>query len=121
MERAAAAAARRGRYYQAWGGGQGPENMYVVDPSGEAVQLDAMWTSAAPDGVAGDALATMCTQGNCLRAAAPPCAAALARSCGEVRLGKARCADCVYRAETWASLTAAGCLNRDAVSYCVGA
>jgi hypothetical protein len=57
--------ARGWPYYQAWGGyGIGPENLYVVDPTGDALQIDAPWgAGGAPAGVAGDALQTMCTQG----------------------------------------------------------
>ena len=43
------------RYYHAWGGAPGPENIYVVDPTGDSIQLDGAWTGGAPAGVAGDA------------------------------------------------------------------
>ena len=116
--------ARNWPYYQAWGADQGPENVYVVDPTGDAVQLDASWGSGgAPAGVAGDALGTMCSQGNCLAGQRPTpatCTDALTTTCPSLEKKYSICSDCVYDASHWPSLQAAGCLNSDVVGYCIG-
>ena len=76
-----------------------------------------------PPGVAGDALQSQCSQGNCKAASRPTppaCSAALAKACPALGLKYNRCADCVYGAAAWHAIKAAGCLNADAVAYCVG-
>lgn len=116
--------ARHWPYYQAWGGGQGPENLYVVDPTGDAIQLDSSWGSGgAPAGVTGDALGTMCSQGNCLagqRLTPEACTAALTAACPGLDEKFSACSDCVYDNAHWPTLQTAGCLNADAVGYCIG-
>jgi len=116
---------RRGwAYYHAWGGGQGPENVYVVDPTGESIQLDSQWSGSPPPGVSGDALGAMCSQGNC-KAAFPPtpsaCAAALSKLCPGLGLQDSICSDCVYDNTKHIELKKTGCMNSDLVSYCVAA
>lgn len=112
-------------YYHAWGGGSGgPENMYAVDPTGDAIQLDSSWTNGPPPGVSGDALMSLCTQGDCKAANRPTpdsCTAALAATCPSLGMKYDACADCVYAANNLATLRSASCINADAVSYCVGA
>jgi len=111
-------------YYQAWGGAPGPENIYVVDPTGDAIQLDSGWEAGtAPAGVAGDALGTMCSQANCKAGQRPTpaaCTTALASRCPGLSLQNSKCSDCVYTADTWAFLSQKDCLNSDVVAYCVG-
>lgn len=114
---------RRGwAYYHAWGGAPGPENVYVVDPTGESIQLDSSWSGSPPPGVSGDALGTMCSQGNC-KAAFPAtpaaCATALSKLCPGLGLQDSVCADCVYDTTKHSELKKAGCMNSDMVSYCV--
>jgi len=110
-------------YYHAWGGAPGPENVYVVDPTGDSIQLDNSWTNGAPAGVADDALGTMCSQGNC-KLQYPPtpaeCATALTLYCPGLGLKDAPCSDCVYDNAHWPKLKKAGCFNADAVAYCTG-
>lgn len=112
-------------YYHAWGGGSGgPENMYVVDPTGDAIQLDSSWKNGPPPGVSGDALMSLCTQGDCKVANRPTpdsCTAALAATCPSLGMKYDACADCVYATKNLATLHAASCINADVVSYCVGA
>jgi len=111
-------------YYQAWGGAPGPENIYAVDPTGDSIQLDGRWTNGAPAGVAGDALGTMCSQGNCLTGQRPTpaaCSTALKLTCPGLSKANSKCSDCVYeQSKNWPSLKAAQCLNSDVVAYCVG-
>ena len=125
----AAFEARGWHYWHAWGGlnqntsHPGPQNVYVVDPTGDAVQIDSAWEHGPPPGVAGDALQSQCSQGNCKAASRPTppaCSAALAKACPALGLKYNRCADCVYGAAAWHAIKAAGCLNADAVAYCVG-
>lgn len=117
------------KYYHGWGGGKdvGPENVYAVDPTGDAMQLDSAWTHTPP-GLAGDALQSICTQGNCKAANRPTpatCTAALAAQCPGLEKKPLEkkddvCAACVYGATQYKALKAAHCLNADLVSYCVG-
>jgi hypothetical protein len=64
-----------------------PANIYAVDPTGDAIQLDAAWTNGAPAGVTGDALGTMCSQGNCktgsdyIRATPEKCTSKMVQAC----------------------------------------
>merc|ERR1712107_245338 len=55
-----------GRIYHIFGScsSSSMTNMYVVDPTGEAIQLDGSWTSC-PSGGSGDALQNACSQGTC--------------------------------------------------------
>jgi len=109
-------------YYHAWGGGLGPENVYVVDPTGDSVQLDARWVGPAPPGVAGDALSTMCTQGDCKKAFPPTptaCASAIASMCPGLQYADALCSDCIYDVANHGKLKDVGCFNSDMVAYCV--
>ena len=97
------------------------ETQYVVDPTGDSVQLDSMWENSPPAGVVGDALGTMCGQGNCRGRPVPStCSAALEEACHALALGKAACATCVYDAENYRALRSASCKNADLVLYCVG-
>merc|ERR1712151_144161 len=113
----------RGRAYHVFGdckpATMGPgTNIYVVDPTGDAVQIDAPW-KACPSGGSGDALQNACSQGNCSKfKASASCASKLASTCALVRLQNSTCTDCVYL--QWGSLAAAGCRNADLVNYCVG-
>lgn len=112
-------------YYHAWGGGQGPENVYAVDPTGDSIQLDSSWGGGgAPPGVAGDALGDMCSQGNCKSGYRPTpasCSTAIAKACPGLAQKKSQCADCVYDRAVWATLKAASCMNADAAGYCAPA
>ena len=114
--------ARNWTYYHLWSW-----NMYAVDPSGDAIQLDADWGGDKPAWAAlseDDSLQNLCTQGNCSVANAPSptsetCAAALASECPLGGFATANdCADCIHW--RWAALTAAGCFNIDVVSFCEG-
>uniref|UniRef100_A0A7S2BX76 Uncharacterized protein n=1 Tax=Florenciella parvula TaxID=236787 RepID=A0A7S2BX76_9STRA len=93
-------------------------NMYVVDPSGDAIQWDASYDSDMPEWyvyAADDALQNLCTQGNCTGyTATDECTAKLTELCSEDEfLG---CMDCVHW--KWDELTAAGCYNTDTVQFC---
>ena len=104
--------------------------MYLVDPSGDAVQCDAEWGDNAPSFVADaadDALQNLCTQGNCSSihtVTTPSCAAALAEACAGLAYDADdptkinACADCAHW--RWDDLSAAGCYHQDTVKYCVG-
>ena len=111
-------------YYQAWGGAPGPENIYVADPTGDAIQLDSGWDAGTtPAGVAGDALGTMCSQGNCKAGQRPTpdaCTTALAARCPGLSMKNAECSDCVYSQDVWKQLVTSSCINSDVVAYCVG-
>ena len=100
---------------------------YAVDPSGDAIQLDADWGTDAPawyGSAADDALQNLCTQGNCsVAVTTAACSAALAAECAGLGAADAAadinaCADCVHW--RWGALAAAGCYNPDTVLYCVG-
>ena len=77
--------------------------MYAVDPSGDAIQLDADWGGDKPAWAAlseDDSLQNLCTQGNCSVANAPSptseaCAAALRPSQGSQGLRRASPRRCV--------------------------
>jgi hypothetical protein len=110
-------------YYHGWAGdGIGPENMYAVDPTGDAIQLDSMWDAGtAPPGMSGDALQSMCTQGNCmLRAAPAQCSSALQKLCPGLSLKGGECTECTYVPHAFGALKEAGCRNADLVTYCIG-
>jgi hypothetical protein len=111
---------RRGwAYYHAWGGFN--ENIYVVDPTGESIQLDAQWSGSPPPGVSGDALGTMCSQGNCAAVStrSDSCKVQLSDLCPGLELKDSTCADCAYDNTKHSALKEAGCMNADIVSYCI--
>ena len=113
--------ARNWTFYHMWSW-----NMYIIDPSGDGVQMDTMWGTYKPTWASlaeDDALQNLCTQGNCASAATvttTSCAAALTAKCGKLNDGKhiADCNTCVHWA--WSSLAKAGCYNPDAVKFCAG-
>jgi hypothetical protein len=91
-------------------------NLYVVDPTGDSVQIDGDW-DACPEGGAGDALIDACGQGSC--SSVPPsqeCRDQLSSMCGHVAAQKSLCSDCAYL--QWALLESVGCSNADVVNYC---
>ena len=116
--------ARGWPYYHGWHGQVGPENVYVVDPTGDAIQLDSQWLpGTAPPGLADDALGNMCTQGNCvaaMRPTPPACVAKLVAVCPALQEAGEACSGCVYAPSTFAALKGAGCLNADLVGFCIG-
>lgn len=114
---------KRGRIYHIFGDCKpstrpGPgTNIYVVDPTGDAVQVDGKWKHC-PEGGSGDALQNPCAQGNCYKyQASQRCSAKLDNLCAEVKLGNSTCTDCCYL--RWHLLEDAGCRNADVVNYCI--
>lgn len=94
-----------------------PTDIYVVDPTGDTVQLNGVW-DVCPKGGWGDALLDACYQGNCSRfAPASTCSAALALRCGHVARQNDLCTDCAY--SQWRNLATQGCTNADVVNFCI--
>lgn len=92
-------------------------NIYVVDPTGDAVQLDGYWEHC-PEGGSGDALQDPCSQGACSKyLPAARCTTALQAFCHPVKLRNDTCTDCCYL--KWKVLQEAGCNNADVVNFCV--
>jgi hypothetical protein len=92
-------------------------NIYVVDPTGDAVQLDGKWTHC-PQGGDGDALQDPCSQGSCRKyQPTHPCTSRLDSLCAAVKYHNSTCTDCCYR--QWQGLTDAGCRNADIVNFCI--
>jgi hypothetical protein len=105
-------------YYHVWGL---HGNMFVVDPTGDAIQLNGRW-STLPAGASGDSLTPMCGQGSCTDALPPTpqnCASALRMMCPGLEEKNASCTDCVYEVSTHQKLGIAGCFNSDMVAFCV--
>lgn len=95
--------------------------MYVVDPTGDSVQLDSHWVGPSPPGISGGALRTMSFQGGRQSAMNPTsevCASALESTCSGLRAQASLCTDCVCNVDNHAALKAAACFNSDAVAYC---
>jgi hypothetical protein len=92
-------------------------NIYVVDPTGDAVQLDGHWEHC-PEGGSGDALANPCAQGACSKyLPATRCMTALEAFCHPVKLRNNTCTDCCYL--KWKLLQEADCNNADVVNFCI--
>lgn len=114
----AAMVARNWTYFHLWSW-----NMYLVDPSGDAIQLDSRWGTNAPSWVKwaeDDALMNLCTQGNCSAAVASTaagCLDAIAAKCGHQKDKVNTCFDCVHW--NWDALVAADCHNGDTVGFCL--
>merc|ERR1712048_950010 len=90
-------------------------NIYLVDPTGDAVQINGAWDHC-PHGGSGDALQNACSQGNCKKYhASVSCSKALASHCESSRLQNNTCTDCAYL--QWRSLKVAGCRNADLVNF----
>lgn len=110
--------ARNWSYYHLWSW-----NMYLVDPSGDAIQMDSSWGSNAPSWykfAQDDALQNLCTQGNCSAAATETtatCLSAIKAKCAQQKDAVNKCFDCVHW--NWDALTAAGCYNGDTVMFCL--
>jgi hypothetical protein len=105
-------------YYHAWGL---HPNLYVVDPSGDAIQLNGFWDTLPP-GAVGDSLSPMCGQGNCKDALPPTshtCSSAMRRVCPGLEEKNSPCTQCVYELSKHQKLRTAGCFNSDMVAYCV--
>merc|ERR1712064_179442 len=108
-----------GRIYHIFGScsSSSMTNMYVVDPTGEAIQLDGSWTSC-PSGGSGDALQNACSQGTCSSyTPTSSCSSKLDTLCSSVKQQNNVCTDCIYT--RWSTFSSAGCHNADAVNYCV--
>jgi hypothetical protein len=114
----AAMASRNWTYYHLWSW-----NLYLVDPSGDAIQLDSNWGKKAPSWVKfaeDDALMNLCTQGNCTAASASvtaSCLEAMAAKCGHHKDKVNKCFDCVHW--NWDELFGSGCYNGDTVGFCL--
>merc|ERR1712107_724789 len=81
--------------------------MYVVDPTGEAIQLDGSWTSC-PSGGSGDALQNACSQGTCSSyTPTSSCSSKLDTLCSSVKQQNNVCTDCIYT--RWSTFSSAGC------------
>ena len=92
-------------------------NIYVVEPSGDTVQLDGGW-SQCPIGGSGDALQNACSQGSCSKyKPSRMCSSELTTVCKRMGLRNASCTDCAYL--HWTDLEAAGCSNADIVNFCI--
>jgi hypothetical protein len=92
-------------------------NMYVVDPTGDSVQLDGHWVSC-PEGGSGDALQNPCSQGVCTQfTPLAECSQQLSSLCASVEKQDDACTDCAYL--QWETLASVGCTNADVVNYCV--
>jgi hypothetical protein len=110
---------RNGRIYHIFGDCSSTwfTNMYVVDPSGEAIQLDGVWASC-PSGGSGDALQNACSQGSCSSfTPTSSCSSQLDRLCSSLKFQNDVCTDCIYT--RWSTFASAGCDNADVVNYCV--
>merc|ERR1712136_437998 len=108
-----------GRIYHIFGScsSSSMTNMCVVDPTGEAIQLDGSWTSC-PSGGSGDALQNACSQGTCSSyTPTSSCSSKLDTLCSSVKQQNNVCTDCIYT--RWSTFSSAGCHNADAVNYCV--
>jgi len=93
-------------------------NMYVVDPTGDSVQLDGQWVQC-PQGGSGDALQNPCSQGVCTQfAPSAQCSQQLDTLCARLEKEDDTCTDCAYG--KWEELASVGCTNADVVNYCVG-
>ena len=104
-------------------------NMYLIDPSGDGVQVDASWGDDAPawhSEAAADALMNLCSQGNCkaVANATASCSAALSKACGALAHDGttkhiADCSNCAH----WhrSDLLDAGCAHADTAFFCIGA
>lgn len=91
--------------------------MYVVDPTGDAVQVDGYWKQC-PHGGTGDALQNPCSQGSCKKfKASTQCNSKLKDLCSALKFMNNTCTDCGYN--NWKALTSAGCRNADVVNYCI--
>jgi hypothetical protein len=114
----AAMAARNWTYFHLWSW-----NLYLVDPSGDAIQLDSNWGKKAPSWIKwaeDDALMNLCTQGNCSAATASTsrsCIKAISTMCSDQKAQINKCFDCVHW--NWDELAAAGCYNGDTVGFCL--
>jgi hypothetical protein len=105
-------------YYHVWGL---HGNMFVVDPSGDAIQLNGLWKTLPP-GATGDSLTPMCGQGSCTDALPPTpqnCSSAIRMVCPALVGKDASCTDCVYKVSNHQKLRTAGCFNSDMVAYCM--
>jgi len=92
-------------------------NIYVVDPTGDAVQVDGVWKNC-PRGGSGDALGNPCSQGSCQKyQATKQCTQKLNALCSTVKLRNNTCTDCAYL--HWQLLASASCRNADVVNYCI--
>merc|ERR1712217_78367 len=98
-------------------------NLYLVDPTGDAIQMDSKWGTNAPNWVKwaeDDALQNLCTQGNCTAAAASTtasCRSTLAAKCNHSKDEANKCFDCEHF--NWDALARAGCYNGDTVQFCL--
>ena len=106
--------AREWPHYHLWSW-----NMYIVDPTGNAIQVQSEW-GEEPDYAflaEGDALQNLCCQGNCSVSTAPGCLTALQEACPGLERMNSTCMDCAH----WAGgmLDAAGCVNADIAEYCI--
>merc|ERR1712113_644269 len=91
--------------------------IYVVDPAGDAVQVDGKWKHC-PEGGSGDALEDPCLQGSCHKYSPPDqCSRKLNGLCATEKLLNSTCTDCCYL--NWKLLADAGCQNADVVNYCI--
>jgi len=91
-------------------------NIYVVDPTGDSVQIDGKWDQC-PQGGSGDALQDACSQGTCqVYQPTAACYEKISLLCAKQHLRNSTCTDCGYL--NFVALQAAGCNNADVVNYC---
>ena len=84
-------------------------NMHVVDPTGEAIQLDGSWTSCSSGG-SSDALQKACSQGTCSSCTpTSSCSSQLDTLCSSVKQQNDVCTDCICT--RWSTFSSAGCDN----------
>mmetsp|Transcript_55908 Transcript_55908/g.110731 ORF Transcript_55908/g.110731 Transcript_55908/m.110731 type:complete len:121 (-) Transcript_55908:157-519(-) len=96
-------------------------NIYAADPTGDAIQVDAVWNDCAANEwcaiAEGNALADNCVQGNCMQAATDACVASVASLCPSTE--DSACMDCVHL--NWAVVTnQLGCTIADTAYHCTG-
>jgi len=136
-------ARRDWRHFQIWGTAGAPfPDMYIVDPSGDSVQLNGAtwqvgtepeWAMYATDdalcgGGTQHCVGGLCSQGNCTAASSqsnPRCRKAVAALCPGLQSSPfssslAMCTDCIYDASKFAALVSEhGCRNADLWQYCI--
>jgi len=102
--------------YHIWGAyDKGKPNVYVEDPTGDTVQIDANWEHE-PTGAAQDALMDQCSQGNCTAVVEVGCAATLNRMCGALGGLGAPCTDCIF--DGFSALQES-CSYQEMLSFCL--
>ena len=106
--------------FHIWGDGPGSTpNVYGVGPTGDAIQLDGVWTSCTGDcaQAEGNALTSSCMMGNCeASVTSGVCVGHVRDLCPSVNAST--CIDCVLF--HWDTITSQGCTIADAAFHCTG-